>query len=371
MKALGGAARAARDRGRRRRTSPRPAAARPAAAARRASAASSSRSRSPTRASSPPRSSSPLPAARADARATLARDYAASEMEAWLEPLHDADGMRAADAWAIEERGRPLAGADGDGRRGRRRGGRASSRRPGPVRVVCGKGNNGGDGLVAARQLAETGLRGRGAPAVARGRALRRRRRRTSSDFDGAAREVEPGRLAAALEGSGVIVDAIFGTGFSGAPRAPADAAIEAINGCGAPSSPPTSPPGVDASTGEVEGAAVEADVTVTLPRGQAGALGRAREGAHAASFAWPPIGIPAGAPGEPAGGRDRRRACSSSLPRRGAGLDQVHLRPGAGRRRLAGADRRRLHGGARRRSAPAPATRRSPCPPTSSRSSR
>ena len=71
--------------------------------------------------------------------------------------------------------------------------------------------------------------------------------------FDGAP-QVRPGEVAAALEGSGVVVDAIFGTGFSGAPRAPADAAIEAINGCGAPVVAADIASGVDASTGEVEG---------------------------------------------------------------------------------------------------------------------
>ena len=77
-------------------------------------------------------------------------------MEAWLEPVYDATGMRAADSWAIEEQRVPslelmemAGGAVAEAAR--------SAARPGPVRVVCGKGNNGGDGLVAARLLAETG----------------------------------------------------------------------------------------------------------------------------------------------------------------------------------------------------------------------
>ena len=62
-----------------------------------------------------------------------------------------------------------------------------------------------------------------------------------------------------------VIVDALFGTGFSGEPRPDAAALIERINGSGAPVFAIDLPSGVDASTGEVAGAAVRADATVTF----------------------------------------------------------------------------------------------------------
>jgi NAD(P)H-hydrate epimerase len=62
-----------------------------------------------------------------------------------------------------------------------------------------------------------------------------------------------------------VIVDALFGTGFSGEPRPDAAALIERINGGGAPVFAIDLPSGVDASTGEVAGAAVRADATVTF----------------------------------------------------------------------------------------------------------
>ena len=86
----------------------------------------------------------------------------------WLEPLArtalHADEMRALDAWAIEHERRSLARADGAGRRGVAR--TVTELRPnGPVRIVCGKGNNGGDGLVVARLLREHGARGRSAAA--------------------------------------------------------------------------------------------------------------------------------------------------------------------------------------------------------------
>jgi NAD(P)H-hydrate epimerase len=62
-----------------------------------------------------------------------------------------------------------------------------------------------------------------------------------------------------------VLLDALFGTGFSGAPRAEAAAQIEELNRAGRPIVAVDVPSGVDASTGEVPGAAVRADVTVTF----------------------------------------------------------------------------------------------------------
>jgi ADP-dependent NAD(P)H-hydrate dehydratase / NAD(P)H-hydrate epimerase len=221
-------------------------------------------------------------------------------MEAWLEPIHDATGMRAADAWAISEQQVPslelmeTAGAAvADAAR--------SVARSGPARVVCGKGNNGGDGLVAARQLADTGYEVE-ALLLWPADELSPDATTNLERFDGAALQVGPGEIVAALEGAGVVVDAIFGTGFSGAPRAPADTAIEAINGCGAPVVAADIASGVDASTGEVEGAAVDADVTVSFHSPKLGhwiAPGKA----HAGELRVAEIGIPAGAPGEPAGG--------------------------------------------------------------------
>ena len=74
----------------------------------------------------------------------------------WLIPLPDAETMRAVDRWAIEEQGVP--GLDLMERAGAGVA-RAVERlvADGPVTVVCGKGNNGGDGLVVARLLRDAG----------------------------------------------------------------------------------------------------------------------------------------------------------------------------------------------------------------------
>ncbi len=111
--------------------------------------------------------------------------------------------------------------------------------------------------------------------------------RRSASSTSSAA------ELPAALAGSGAVVDAIFGTGFEGAPREPADAAIEAINASGAPVAACDIPSGVDASTGEIAGVAVDADLTVTFHSrkvGQYVAPGKWRTGRLVVA----PIGIPA-----------------------------------------------------------------------------
>jgi NAD(P)H-hydrate epimerase len=221
-------------------------------------------------------------------------------VEAWLTPIYDAVGMRAADSWAIEDQGvaslqlMEAAGAAV-----------AEAARElataGPARVVCGKGNNGGDGLVAARHLADTGYE---VDVVLLWQAgeLSADASANLSRFEGSVREAGPGEVAALLEGSGVVVDAVFGTGFSGAPRAPADSAIEAINGCGAEVVAADIPSGVDASTGEAAGAAVEAQITVSFHAAKLGhwiAPGKARSG----ELRVAEIGIPPGAPGVPAAG--------------------------------------------------------------------
>lgn len=218
-------------------------------------------------------------------------------MEPWLTPLFDAEGMRAVDRWAIEEQGVPsLELMEAAGQAAAEAVAGLSPQ--GPVRVVCGKGNNAGDGFVAARHLAAMGFEVevlllwhadelKGDAAVNLGRVE--------------AEHVE-GDLAARLAGSGAVVDAIFGTGFEGAPREPAASAIDALNRCGAPVVACDVASGVDASSGEVAGAAVEADVTVSFHAAKLGQ--RIAPGKwHTGELRVAPIGIPGGAPAEPRGG--------------------------------------------------------------------
>lgn len=202
-------------------------------------------------------------------------------MEPWLNPLYDAEGMRATDRWAIEEQGVPaseLMEAAGTALAEAV----AGLSPEGPIRIVCGKGNNGGDGKVAARRLSAMGYEVE-----------------TLELFSQGLPE-DPARW---LAGSGAVVDAIFGTGFTGAPREPAAAAIEAINRCGAPVVACDIASGVDASSGEVSGAAVEADVTVSFHGAKLGhwiAPGKW----HTGELNVVPIGIPSGAPERAAAGQ-------------------------------------------------------------------
>ncbi|HKF82363.1 MAG TPA: NAD(P)H-hydrate dehydratase [Solirubrobacterales bacterium] len=232
-------------------------------------------------------------------------------MESWLKPLYDAAGMRAVDRWAIEERGVPsLELMETAGRAVAEV--VAEMAPAGPVRVVCGKGNNGGDGFVAARLLRAMGFEVE-VLLVWLGEELRGD---AAVNFERCGGDLLTGDPAGRLAGSGAVVDAIFGTGFEGAPREPAAAAIRAVNGCGAPVVACDIASGVDASSGEVAGEAIRAGVTVSFHA--------AKLGQRVAPGKWStgelrvvPIGIPESAPGRPLAG-EIDPGVLSEAPRRG-----------------------------------------------------
>ncbi len=213
-------------------------------------------------------------------------------LPAWLEPLPDAAAQRALDAWAIEQCRIP--GLELMERAGRGLAELVARTVPeGVIAVVCGHGNNGGDGFVAARVLREQGrevdvqLVGGGVRAL-RGDALANCERLPGAP----PRPFNPGSL---MEVAGV-VDAVLGTGSRGAPRDEARDAVEtmaAVAERGIPVVACDVPSGVDASTGEVAGPAVRAVATATFHVGKPG-LWIAPGKRHAGEVAVVPIGIPA-----------------------------------------------------------------------------
>jgi hydroxyethylthiazole kinase-like uncharacterized protein yjeF len=142
--------------------------------------------------------------------------------------------------------------------------------------VVCGTGNNGGDGFVAARHLARAGvgtatflIEPETPPREPAARNLERLRLET----DVRVRPFEPDAARRELERADVVVDAIFGTGFHGAPDGVWARAIERVNAADVPVVAVDIASGVDGATGAVAGVAVRADLTVTFGAAKLGSL--------------------------------------------------------------------------------------------------
>jgi NAD(P)H-hydrate epimerase len=179
----------------------------------------------------------------------------------------------------------------------------------GRVAVVCGKGNNGGDGFVCARFLRE---HGREVDVLTLSEDLKGDALTMFQRLGGGSR----GFAADALNSSQAIVDAILGTGFSGQPRDPAALAIAAINRSSAPVIACDVPSGVDASTGEAAGEAVKATATATFHADKPG-LWIAPGKAMAGEVRVVDIGIPPGGPVDPVLGLIGDRV-TETIPRRG-----------------------------------------------------
>lgn len=169
----------------------------------------------------------------------------------------------------------------------------------GKIAVVCGAGNNGGDGWVAARILHESGREVEvfapfgtdGASGIA-GAAAR------AAVAAGVALSVCSGEQGASgCADSAVVIDALIGIGLSGAARPPFGSWIEAVNRSDALVVSVDVPSGVDATSGAVAGPAIEADVTVTFSAPKTGCL--LYPGArYAGEIVVADIGIPASALG-------------------------------------------------------------------------
>lgn len=187
------------------------------------------------------------------------------------QPVLSAAAMRELDRRAIQERGIPgevLMEAAGSACAQAVRE-LLPSGHAGRVLVVCGRGNNGGDGFVAARLLSQSGCAVEvfllGDPATLHGDAALNRDR-----WQALGQPIRTVRAAAdlppeSLAGAGVILDAIFGTGLDKPVRGLEAEVIRAINACGRPVVSADLPSGVSADTGAVLGEAVLARVTVTF----------------------------------------------------------------------------------------------------------
>lgn len=132
--------------------------------------------------------------------------------------------------------------------------------------VLCGPGNNGGDGFVVARLLMEAGWPAEvallGDPSALKGDAALARNR-----WAGKTRPLESNAIA----GAGLVVDALFGAGLARPIDGRVGALLEALNARGIPIVAVDIPSGIDGDSGAVLGIAVKADVTVTFHRAKPG----------------------------------------------------------------------------------------------------
>jgi hydroxyethylthiazole kinase-like uncharacterized protein yjeF len=161
------------------------------------------------------------------------------------------------------------------------------------VLVLCGPGNNGGDGYVAARLLRNSRIKVKIAALTPR-ESLRGDALAAAAAWDGA---VEPADTCS-FDGTDLVVDALFGAGLARDIDGPAAELIARLNKWRRESGQHVvavdMPSGIDGATGAVRGVAVEADATVTFFRLKSGHLllpGRL----HCGALTCANIGIRAG----------------------------------------------------------------------------
>jgi hydroxyethylthiazole kinase-like uncharacterized protein yjeF len=155
------------------------------------------------------------------------------------------------------------------------------------VVILAGPGNNGGDGFVAARLLAQRGFRTRLMLAGEASR-LKGDAALAAQKWKGPVEEAE----TRGFDGADVIIDALFGAGLDRPVEEPARSLIQAMNAQGASVVAVDLPSGINGSSGAVMGTAVMATQTVTFFRKKPGHLllpGRA----HCGKVSVADIGIP------------------------------------------------------------------------------
>ena len=174
----------------------------------------------------------------------------------------------------------------------------------GPIVVLCGPGNNGGDGYVAARRLALNGASVVVAVVAAESRPTGAD---SAKNWDRVARDEGVVKVHApvardvamfglGIDKAAVVVDALLGTGVRGVLREPIREAVEVIGrarAAGVPIVAVDTPTAVDLSSGEPSDPAVVADLTVTFHRPKTGLQTR-RGARYAGKVLVAPIGIPA-----------------------------------------------------------------------------
>ncbi|WP_114391820.1 NAD(P)H-hydrate dehydratase [Oleisolibacter albus] len=156
-----------------------------------------------------------------------------------------------------------------------------------PVTVLCGPGNNGGDGFVAARHLRAMGWPVRLALLGARD-GLAGDAAWAAAGWDGSVEMADP----AVLTGAGLVIDALFGAGLTRPLEDMAQTLVEAVIAAGLPVVAVDVPSGVNGDDGSVMGIAPRAALTVTFFRRKPGHLllpGRL----HCGEIVLADIGIP------------------------------------------------------------------------------
>jgi len=145
-------------------------------------------------------------------------------------------------------------------------------KRPGSVAVLCGPGNNGGDGFVVARHLSNAGwkvtvieTREPTTPEAKRNRDIARRMSGINFIPISDSSQAKERSFLRVLRRQDVLVDALLGTGSRGAPREPIASIISAAAGAKAFKVAVDLPSGLDADTGEHEGEVFKSDLTITF----------------------------------------------------------------------------------------------------------